>query len=262
MSDNQTVKPNALVVMVNDSPLSISKALDKISSRTKMEKPVQTATGLNFVFLATNNFSRSSIEANHPEKLKIGSDIYYQYPISFLPIASKKKIYYLIYCRFSAALKEFIIKNLERELQQLSEAFTFLEVDLLGVKNALENGNNLKGNLKATASRIDYFGDNGLEKIVLRGEDVFLSEKYNAIWNVLSGGVTESLALHSIVLQFDTNPRNIKTTLDKFGNFRAAIDESGADSVNFSDLIKFLAKYSHEKRTCPLRRITRDDDDE
>ena len=261
MSDNQTVKPNALVVIVNDSPLSIPNALEKIASQSNMPKPIQIGTALNFVYLSIDNFSRSPIESNHPEGVKIGSEKFYKYPITFIPVAIKRKTCFLIGCRFSSGLKQFITKHLENELQKLGDDPNYLSVDLLDLKSAMENGDRLKGNLKAIASRIDSFGDNGLEKTVLRGEDVFLSKKYNAIWDVLSGGVTNSLALHSIVLQVDINHRDIKISLDKFGNFRAAIDENGSENSKFSEIIKFLSKYSREKEICPLRRIKDKDAD-
>jgi len=257
--ENEVPRPTAFVILVVNDQSSLPTVLEKIS-KSKIPNASKLGNGAFYhEYRSVTNFSRSPLVEKQPEKIEINGVEFCKYPILLVPLAYKRKSIFLIGCRFTGALKEFILKHLETALQQSKISFGFLQIDLNQVKNALETGSNLKGRIKAISSRVDYFGGDGLEKIMLRGEDVFLSGKYNEIVRVL-GVDSRSHVLHSVVLLLGAQ-REIRIALDKFGNFRIPLLSQQGDVEDMAEAMKFLIKYSIERAICPLRRIVPNDDE-
>lgn len=267
MKNNKVSVQNSSIIMVLPNKSGISAALEQMDSKNKETQISRQKNTIQFTFWSIHEYSRSLNPENQLEKTKVDGVDYFKYKISFFEKKYSDGYWYLVSCKFASALKEFIVKNLESALDTAKKDFKFLEIDLLGVKIALENGTNLKGTVKAITSGLDYFGDNGLEKIVLRGDDVFLSKKYNAIWEVLTKGVKNSLVLHSVALLFDVGYKDLRVALDKFGNMRMPLDGSLEELEAISSIMAYLMGFSIQRNICPLRRIaatneSQKDDDE
>ncbi len=203
-------------------------------------------------FTSGTDYSRSADEEKAPKKkkLKDGSEVFC-YDIFLLKFGETS---WITGCKYTSALKEFCIRFVENRIK-----INYLKPNLLNLRDSFSIGNNLKGKLAVSGVRLDYFGETSslIEKIFIRGKDVFSSNKLDKLIDALVEGIVEKqapISWHSIILFYKDLSKTQKVAVDKFGNLRAMLDFSAGSGDSLASICLYLEGYCTQDGVCPLRR--------